>query len=101
MEDVQIILAFLWTALMLSNLWGDVLRLYAGDVTPGEIEGQKLTPVMLMTMAVLMVIPILMIVLTLILPYNVSGWANIIISTVFLSLISVHCVDTLLTKNSY
>ena len=48
MEDVQIILSGIWAALMLTNLWGDVLRMYAGDVTPGEIEGKKMTPKVLM-----------------------------------------------------
>ncbi len=83
MEDAQIILSGLWVALMLSNLWGDVLRIYAGDVTPGELEGKKLTQGMLMMMAIIMVIPIVMIVLTLILPYSVNRLVNIIIAIVF------------------
>ncbi|MHA2156664.1 MAG: DUF6326 family protein [Candidatus Hodarchaeales archaeon] len=83
MEDVKIILSALWVALMLSNLWGDVLRIYAGDVTPGELEGKKLTQGMLLGMAILMVIPIVMVVLSLTLPYSVNRWANIIIPTLF------------------
>jgi len=83
MEDVQIILSGLWVALMLSNLWGDVLRIYAGDVTPGEIEGKKLTQGMLMVMAILMVIPIVMVVLSLTLPYSLNRLVNIIVPIVF------------------
>ena len=35
MADVRIILSGLWVAVMLTYLLGDVLRLFAGDVTPG------------------------------------------------------------------
>ncbi len=80
MEDVQIILSGLWAALMLTYLWGDVLRIYAGDATPGEVEGKKLTQKMLMGMAVFMLIPIVMLFLSLTLPYSVNRWANLIIS---------------------
>ena len=38
MEDARIILSAIWVALMLNNLLGDVLRIFAGDVTLGEIE---------------------------------------------------------------
>jgi hypothetical protein len=36
---VIIVLSGLWASLMLTYLLGDVLRLFAGDITPGEIEG--------------------------------------------------------------
>ena len=39
MPDVQIKLSALWVALMLIYLLGDVLRFWAGDVTPGEFGG--------------------------------------------------------------
>ncbi len=42
MEDVQIILSGLWVALMLTYLLGDVLRIFAGDFTPGEVEGREI-----------------------------------------------------------
>lgn len=41
MHDVRIILSGLWVALMLTNLLGDVLRVFAGDFTPGEIQGSR------------------------------------------------------------
>jgi len=41
MEDVRIILSGLWVALMLTNLLGDVLRIFAGDTIAGEIDGVK------------------------------------------------------------
>ena len=41
MEQVRIILAGLWVALMLTYLLGDVLRIFAGDFVAGEIDGKK------------------------------------------------------------
>ena len=37
MEEVRIVLAGLWVALMLTYLLGDVLRIFAGDFTAGQI----------------------------------------------------------------
>ena len=78
MEDVRIILSGLWVALMLTYLLGDVLRIFAGDVTPGEIDGQKATQAMWMTAAVFMLIPIVMIVLSLTVPYPAIRWVNVV-----------------------
>jgi hypothetical protein len=78
MEDVKIILSALWVALMLNNLLGDVLRIFAGDFTAGEIEGVKMTQVILMGIAIFMLILIVMVFLSLTLPYPVNRWANII-----------------------
>jgi hypothetical protein len=83
MEDVRIILSGLWIALMLCFLLGDVLRIFAGDFVPGEIEGKPLTKPMVLLMAVIMVIPIIMVLLTLVLDYSVSRWANIIVAVFF------------------
>jgi len=76
-DDVRIVLSGLWVALMLTYLLGDVLRIFAGDVTPGEIEGQKATQAMWMTAAVIMLIPIVMIVLSLTVPYPTIRWVNV------------------------
>ncbi|MFX0094911.1 MAG: DUF6326 family protein [Candidatus Hodarchaeota archaeon] len=83
MEDTRIILTFIWVTLMLIYLLGDVLRIFVGDFTPGEIEGKPLTQKMAFGILVLMVIPIIMIVLTLILDYTVNRWANIIVAISF------------------
>ena len=80
MEDVQIILAGLWVALMLTYLLGDVMRIFAGDFTPGQIEGKKYTQPMLMLMATLMLLPIVMVVLSLTLKYPMIRWVNIIVA---------------------
>ncbi len=84
MSATRIILAGLWVAVMLTFLWGDVLRILAGDVTPGEIGGGlKATQGMWLGMAVLMLIPIVMLVLTLTLPYSAIRWLNIIVAIFF------------------
>ena len=54
---------------MLTYLLGDVMRIFAGDFKPGEVEGTKFTQGMLMLMALLMLIPIVMVVLSLTLSY--------------------------------
>ena len=78
MEEVRIILAGIWVALMLTYLLGDVMRIFAGDFTPGKIEGKKMTQGMLMLMALLMLIPIVMVVLSLTLSYPTIRWVHII-----------------------
>jgi len=78
MEDVRIILAGLWIALMLTYLLGDVMRIFAGDFKPGEIEGKKMSQKMLMVMALLMLIPICMVVLSLTLSYPAIRWISIV-----------------------
>ena len=84
MVDVQIILSFLWVAVVLCYLYGDVFSILAGDFKPGEIDGKPLTEIMVLVMAFIMVIPIIMIALTLILDYSISRWANIIVASGFI-----------------
>jgi len=80
MQDVKVTLSIMWIAVMLTYLWGDVLRIFTGDVILGEIDGVKFTQGMALGIAALMVIPILMVVLSLVLPQNVNRWANIIVA---------------------
>ena len=84
MEDVKITLSALWVALMLSYLLGDVMRIFSGDFTGGEVMGMKITQTMFLGMAALFVIPIFMVYLSLTLNYSVNRWANIIVAVVFL-----------------
>jgi hypothetical protein len=79
MDDVRIILAGLWVALMLVYLLGDVMRIFAGDFTPGQVGGVKMTQGMLMLMAIIMLIPSVMLFLSLTLTYPLIRWANIIV----------------------
>jgi hypothetical protein len=81
--ETRFMLAVLWIALMLTYLLGDVLRIFTGDFVPGEIQGVKITQMMGLGIAILMLIPILMILFTLVLPYDVNRWVNIIVPIFF------------------
>ena len=80
MLDTRIILSITWIAFMLASLWGDVLSIFVGDNIPSRFLEVKWTQTMAFSTAVLMVIPILMVVLSLMLPYSVNRWANIIVA---------------------
>jgi len=83
MLELPIKLSAIWVALMLTFLLEDVLRIYSGDVKPGEMGGVKFTQGMWLGIAVLMLTPILMVVLSLILPQPVNLWVNIIAAGFF------------------
>jgi hypothetical protein len=80
MADVRVVLSGLWVAVMLTYLLGDVLRLMAGDQTPGEIGGRAVGQGTWLGIAVIMLIPIVMVVLSLVLPYPAIGWVNIVVA---------------------
>jgi hypothetical protein len=80
MADTRIVLSGLWVAVMLTYLWGDVLRIMAGDVEPGKILGTQPTQAMWLGIAAIMLTPIVMVVLTLTLKYPAIRWANIIVA---------------------
>jgi hypothetical protein len=65
---------------MLTYLWGDVLRIFAGHAKPGEVLGRQASQGMWLVIAILFLIPIVMLVLNLILPYPAIRWANIIVA---------------------
>lgn len=83
MADVRIVLSGLWVAMMLTYLLGDVLRLFAGDMTPGEIDGRQGSPGMWLGAAAIMLIPIFMVVLTLTLPYPAVRWVSVVVAIGF------------------
>ncbi|MFX0044012.1 MAG: DUF6326 family protein [Candidatus Hodarchaeota archaeon] len=84
MNDVRIILSFIWVAVMLCYLLGDVLRIFAGDFTPGEIEGKPVSQKMWLGTAIIMVFPIFMVVLSLTLDNPINSWVNIIVAIFFI-----------------
>lgn len=83
MIDTRITLSIVWVAVMLVYLLGDVLRIFAGGYVSGEIEGVKVTQMMWLGIAVLMVLPIVMGVLSILLPFELNRWANIIMAGFF------------------
>jgi hypothetical protein len=80
--DTRIILAGLWVAIMLTYLLGDVLRLMAGDVVPGEMAGKPATGAMWLGAALIMLVPIVMLVLSLTLPFPLIGWVSLVVTAV-------------------
>lgn len=68
---------------MLVFLLGDVLRIFAGDFNPGEIDAKPVDKKMWLGIAVIMVMPIIMIPLTLILANPINKWVNIVVSIIF------------------
>lgn len=82
----EIILAFIWVALMLVFLLGDVMRIFAGVFTPGEIDGKPFTQGMWFSMSIMMLTPIIMVVLSLILESPVNNWVNIIVASLWIVL---------------
>jgi hypothetical protein len=77
MEDVQVRLAMMWVALMLTYLLGDVLRVFAGDFKPGEIGGMRATQSIWLLAALIMLVPIAMVVLAVTLEGDLNRGANI------------------------
>ena len=76
MEDIQIKLSIIWTALMLTYLLGDVIRVFSGDFKTGEIEGRKVSGRVWLGIAIVMVLPAVMSVLTLFLDLPLNRWLN-------------------------
>ena len=83
MERTRIKLSALWVCLMLTYLLGDVLRIFSGDFSAGEVIGMEISPGLMLGMAALMVIPVVMVFLSLVLRHAVNRWANIILSIFF------------------
>lgn len=84
MARVRIVLSGLWVSLMLTYLLGDVLRLFSGDITPGEIDGVAAGQAVSLGAAVIMMVPIVMVVLSLTLPYPAIRWVSIVVSVLTL-----------------
>ena len=84
MEDINIIFAILWIACMLTYLLGDVLRIFAGEFKPGEIDGKPVGQKVWFSAAVVMLLPIVMVFLSLILSFPANSYLNIILSSFFI-----------------
>jgi hypothetical protein len=84
MEDVKIRLSPMWASLMLTYLLGDVLRIFSGDFTAGEIQGMQISQELLLVMATILVIPAVMVFLSVTLSNFVfNRWLNIILAIFF------------------
>jgi hypothetical protein len=94
MKDMRVALPTLWVFMMLNYIYCDVISLFdpavIRDVVAGHVSGGSVqfTPEMLLASAVLMEIPMAMILLSRVLGYRASRWANVA-AAVFLVLIQV------------
>ena len=70
-------------ALMLTYLLGDVLRIFSGDFTAGELGGLQISQELMLGMAALLVIPALMVFLSVTLKHSVNRWMNIGLAVFF------------------
>lgn len=69
---------------MLIYLLGDVVRIFSGDFTAGQMgEGVKGTQWMYLGVSLLMLLPILMVFLSIVLPYKACKLSNIILAIFF------------------
>ena len=100
MVDERILLSGLWVALMLTYLLGDVLRLFSGDFTPGEIQGVKATQAIWFAAALIMLVPIVMPVLSLTLSFPAIRWASLVaaIGLILFNLIGLPTYKSLYDK---
>ena len=83
MDPSRIILSGFWIATMPTYLLGDVLRISAGDFTPGEMDGGAVSGNMFLLAGIMMLIPILMVLLSLLLPDQPNRWVNIVVAVIF------------------
>ncbi|NIM92097.1 MAG: hypothetical protein GTO18_00060 [Anaerolineales bacterium] len=78
MEPVRIILSASWVSLMLTYLFGDTLRIFAGDFEPGKILGTVPTQGLYLGITIFLTIPIVMVFLSLTLSYPAVRWVSIV-----------------------
>ena len=79
MEKTRIIISGYWIATMLVYLYGDMLRVYSGDMEVGMIQGKSASQGMWLAIAIIMLIPILMIPATLSLQMPYVRLLNLVI----------------------
>ena len=80
MQETRLILFGLWVALMLTYLLGDVLRIFTGQFTPGNIQGVTITQAIGLGIAILMFIPIAMAIVALLWSDPTSRWLHIVLA---------------------
>lgn len=80
--DTKYLLSASWAVVTLIYLYGDVLRIYSGDVAK-SMANMNFNQYAWLGIAILMLMPILMVFFTLVLPQPVSRWANIGVAVFF------------------
>ncbi|MHA2429135.1 MAG: DUF6326 family protein [Candidatus Hermodarchaeia archaeon] len=82
MEDWKIKIAMLWLVYESGSIVTFIFDAWTPGWIPGEIQGFKLTPEVLLVFAIIYVIPPLIAFLTLTLKDSINRWLNIILSIV-------------------
>lgn len=80
MDPTRIVLAACWVSLMLIYLLGDVLRIFAGDHTPGRMGDREGAAWMWTVAALVMLVPIVMILVSLLVPATPLVWITVIVA---------------------
>jgi hypothetical protein len=76
--DPRILLAACWVSLMLVYLLGDVIRIFAGQFTPGRMGDREGAEWMWIVATVVMLVPIAMILVSLTVPRGPLVWITVI-----------------------
>jgi hypothetical protein len=82
LEDWKIKIAMLWLVYESGSIVTFIFDAWTPGWIPGEIQGFKLTPEVLLVFAIIYVIPPLIAFLTLTLKDSINRWLNIILSIV-------------------
>jgi hypothetical protein len=80
MDPTRIVLAACWVSLMLIYLLGDVIRIFAGHVTPGRMGDREGADWMFTVAALVMLLPIAMILTSLLVPATPLVWITVIVA---------------------
>lgn len=72
-----------------------------GDIMTGEMEGEKITPELLLMVAIIVLAPLVMAFMSLTLRNPANRWANIIVGIVFVVLQLIASVDAVARSSAW
>jgi len=105
MENVKTKLAVFWLAFFCVMIMTPILELYLPgfieELIVGEMAGSKITPELILVLAIMPMIAPVMAVLSLTLKDKANRWANIIIGIVFAGLSLVFPIDYLKKQDAF
>ena len=98
-KDISAIISSLWIFVLLNFLFRDIHELFRPgllqEMMTGTVNGIKMTEELLLVAGFMLEIPIAMVVLSRLLNYKVSSWANIAVSLFIIILIIANGVTDL------
>ncbi len=91
MEGMKVRLSTLWVVVMFNMAFADIFSFmhpeFLQEIMTGSAGQMQVTPGFLVVAAILVEIPIVMIILSRVLKYGVSRWANIIASAITIAFV--------------